>query len=213
MMKTQNNYLNAKRLKILKIAKDIIAKEGLTSNVFEKIASKYKMNISEINLLFPDGKVDLLKYSLEQLNIELQEYCQSIDLIRLPVHKRIRKILLSKIEIMNIEKKFYKKIFLNSLLPNKSVSLPSQLYKSIDQIWYLAGDTSVDFNFYTKRLILAAIYSRVVLFFFNNNNQQELEHLLDLDLKRVAKIPEFKSKIKIIKDYFPRAMKFVKNTI
>ena len=121
--------------------------------------------------------------------------------------------LLSKIEIMNNEKKFYKKIFLNSLLPNKNVSLPAQLYKSVDQIWYLAGDTSIDFNFYTKRLILAGIYTRVVLFFFNNNNQQELENLLDVNLKRVAKIPELKSKIKIIKDYFPKAMKFVKKTI
>mgnify|MGYP003308142852 CR=1 FL=1 len=51
MMKTQNNYLNAKRLNILKIAKDIIAKEGLTSNTFEKIALKHKMNISE-NLIY-----------------------------------------------------------------------------------------------------------------------------------------------------------------
>ena len=213
MTKTHNNYLNDKRLNILKLAKDIIAEEGLTFNTFETIASKHKLNISEINLLFPDGNMDLLKYSLEQLNIELQEYCQSIDLIRLPVHKRIRKILLSKIEIMNNEKKFYKKIFINSLIPNRNVSVPSQLYKSVDHIWYLAGDTSVDFNFYTKRLILAGIYSRVVLFFFNNNNQQDLEHLLDVNLQRVAKIPELKSKIKIIKDYFPKAMKLVKNTI
>ncbi len=72
--------------------------------------------------------------------------------------------------------------------------------------------TSVDFNFYTKRLILAGIYSRVVLFFFNNNNQQELEDLLDLQLKRVSKIPELKSKINIIKDYFPKILKFVKNS-
>ena len=213
MTKTQNNYLKSKRLNILKLAKDIIAKDGLTSNTFETIASKHKLNISEINLLFPDGKMDLLKYSLEQLNIELEEYCKSIDLIRLPVHKRIRKILLSKIQIMNNDKKFYKKIFLNSLLPNKNLSFPSQLYKSVDEIWYLAGDTSIDFNFYTKRLILAGIYSRVVLFFFNNNNQQDLEHILDVNLQRVAKIPELKSKIKIIKDYFPKAMKFVKNII
>ena len=212
MMKTQNKYLNNKRLKILKLAKLIIAEEGLNSNTFETIAVKHNLNINEINLLFPDGNKDLLEYSLEQLNIELQEYCKSIDLIRLPLHKRIRKILLSKIEIMNKEKNFYKKIFLNSLLPNKSVSLPKQLYKSIDQIWYLAGDTSVDFNFYTKRLILAGIYSRVVLFFFNNNNQNELENLLDLNLKRVAKIPELKSKINIVKEYLPKLMKFVKNT-
>ena len=212
MTKTQNKYLNNKRLKILKLAKLIIAEEGLNSNTFETIALKHTLNINEINLLFPDGNKDLLEYSLDQLNIELQEYCKSIDLIRLPLHKRIRKILLSKIEIMNKEKNFYKKIFLKSLLPNRTISLSKQLYKSIDQIWYLAGDTSVDFNFYTKRLILAGIYSRVVLFFFNNNNQNELENLLDLNLKRVAKIPQLKSKINIVKEYLPKFMKFVKNT-
>ena len=212
MMKTQNKYLNNKRLKILKLAKLIIAKEGLNSNTLETIAVKHNLNINEINLLFPDGNKDLLEYSLDQLNIELQEYCKSLDLIRLPLHKRIRKILLSKIEIMNKEKNFYKKIFLKSLLPNRTISLSKQLYKSIDQIWYLAGDTSVDFNFYTKRLILAGIYSRVFLFFFNNNNQNELENLLDLNLKRVAKIPQLKSKINIFKEYLPKFMKFVKNT-
>ena len=211
MMKTQNKYLNSRRLKILKLAKLIIAEEGLNLDTFQTIASKHNLNIYEINLLFPDGNKDLINYSLEQLNIDLQEYCKSIDLIRLPVHKRVRKILLSKIEIMNKEKKFYKKMFLSSLLPNKTVSLSKQLYKSIDQIWYLAGDTSVDFNFYTKRLILAGIYSRVILFFFNNNSQKELENLLDLNLKRVAKIPELKSKINIIKDYLPKVMRFVKN--
>ena len=105
-MKTQNKYLNNKRLRILKLAKPIIAKEGLNSNIFETIAVKHNLNINEINLLFPEGNKDLLKYSLEQLNIELQEYCKSIDLIRLPLHKRIRKILLSKIEIMKKEKNF-----------------------------------------------------------------------------------------------------------
>ena len=35
MMKTQNKYLNNKRLKILKLAKLIIAEEGLNSNTFE----------------------------------------------------------------------------------------------------------------------------------------------------------------------------------
>ncbi len=102
-------------------------------------------------------------------------------------------------------------MFLSSLLFNKSVSLSKQLYKNIDHIWFLAGDTSVDFNFYTKRLILAGIYSRVILFFFNNNSQKELESLLDLNLKRVAKIPELKSKINTIKNYLPKVMRLVKN--
>ena len=213
MMKTKNKYLLNKRLKILKFAKIVVAKDGLTSNTFKNISKKYDLNIDEINLLFPGGKNDFLQFVLEQLNIDLENYCKKLDLLRLPVHKRIRKILLSKIYIMDKEKKFYKKIFLNLLIPKKKFSLPIKLYKSVDQIWFIAGDTSVDFNFYTKRLILAGIYSRVIFFFFNNNNQTLLEDLLDSSLKRVSKIPKLKTKFNIFKDYLPQAIKFVKNSI
>ena len=213
MIKTKNKYLLNKRLKILKFAKIIVAEDGLTSQTLKNISKKYDLDIHEINLLFPDGKNDLLQFALEQLNIDLENYCKKLDLIRLPVHKRIRKILLSKIYIMDKEKKFYKKIFLSLLIPKKNFSLPLKLYKSVDQIWFIAGDTSVDFNFYTKRLILAGIYSRVIFFFFNNNNQKLLEDLLDSNLKRVSKIPELKTKLNILKDYFPKAVKFVKNSL
>ena len=213
MMKTKNKYLLNKRIKILKFAKIVVAKDGLTSNTFKNISKKYDINIDEINLLFPGGKNDFLQFVLEQLNIDLENYCKKLDLFRLPVHKRIRKILLSKIYIMDKEKKFYKKIFLSLLIPKKKFSLPIKLYKSVDQIWFIAGDTSVDFNFYTKRLILAGIYSRVIFFFFNNNNQTLLEDLLDSSLKRVSKIPELKTKFKIFTDYLPQAIKFVKNSI
>tara|TARA_Y100001970_G_scaffold16563_1_gene18610 strand:+ start:2929 stop:3570 length:642 start_codon:yes stop_codon:yes gene_type:complete len=213
MIKKPNKFLYNKRLKILKYAKTIIADHGLTSNTFKKISDKYDIEITEIEFLFPNGKNNLLEFILEELNKNLEEYCKKIDLIRLPVHKRIRKILLSKIYIMNKEKKFYKKIFLSLLLTNKKFSIPSYLYKSIDQIWFISGDTSVDFNFYSKRIILATIYSRVILFFFNNDNQQELENLLDKNLKRVKKIPELKSKLNIIRDNLPNIVKLVKNYI
>jgi len=78
-------------------------------------------------------------------------------------------------------------------------------------MWFIAGDSSVDFNFYSKRIILAGIYSRVIMFFFNNNDQSTLEKNLDADLKKVSKIPELKSKLNIIKNYFPNILKFVKN--
>ena len=213
MMKTKNKYLLSKRLEILKFAKIIVAEDGLTSKTLKNISTKYELDIHELNLLFPDGKNDLLQFALEQLNIDLENYCKKLDLIRLPVHKRIRKILLSKIYIMDKEKKFYKKIFLSLLIPKKNFSPPLKLYKSVDQIWFIAGDTSVDFNFYTKRLILAGIYSRVIFFFFNNNNQKLLEDLLDSNLKRVSKIPELKTKLNFLKDYFPKAVKFVKNSL
>jgi len=212
MKKSHNNYLLKKRLEVLKYAKIFISEKGLNKNSLENISKRYGLNINEIELLFPEGNIDLIKFTLEQLNKELEEYCKKIDLIRLPVHKRIKKVLLSKISLMNKNKLFYKSIFLNLLIPKKNFSLSNQLYNSVDQIWFIAGDSSTDFNFYTKRLILSGIYSRVILFFFNNNNQEELENILDESLKRVSKIPEIKSKLKIFKDYLPKIANFVKNT-
>ena len=163
----------------------------------------------------PSRKVErvlLTEDALKKLNSELEEYCKKIDLIRLPTHKRIRKVLLSKIFLMNKDKRFYRNIFLNLLIPKRYFSLPKQLYKSVDQIWFISGDSSVDFNFYTKRLILSGIYSRIMLFFFNNDDQGGLEKILDEDLKRVSKIPEIKSKLKIFKEYIPKFAKFIKNS-
>jgi len=212
MKKSHNNYLLKKRLEVLKYAKIFISEKGLNKNSLENISKRYGLNINEIELLFPEGNIDLIKFTIEQLNKELEEYCKKIDLIRLPVHKRIKKVLLSKISLMNKNKLFYRSIFLNLLIPKKNFSLSNQLYNSVDQIWFIAGDSSTDFNFYTKRLILSGIYSRVILFFFNNNNQEELENILDESLKRVSKIPEIKSKLKIFKDYLPKIANFVKNT-
>jgi len=212
MKKSQNKYLLKKRLEVLKFAKTFISEKGLTSHTIKDISNKYGLDLNKIELLFPEGNVDLVQFILEQLNNELEHYCKKIDLIRLPIHKRIRKVLLSKIYLMNKEKMFYKKIFLNLLIPKKNFSLPIQIYNSVDQIWFIAGDSSVDFNFYTKRLILSAIYSRIILFFFNNDNQQSLEDLLDENLKRVSKIPEIKSKLNVFKEYFPKIIKFVRSS-
>ena len=212
MKKSENNYLLTKRQVVLRFAKKFVSENGLTKNCLENISKKYGLNTDETDLLFPQGNIDLIKFALEQLNNDLEVYCRQIDLIRLPIHKRIREVLLSKISLMNKDKPFYRSIFLNSLIPKKNFSLSSQLYNSVDQLWFIAGDSSTDFNFYTKRLILSGIYSRVMLFFFNNNNQEELENILDESLKRVSKIPEIKSKLKIFKDFLPKIANFVKNS-
>ena len=212
MKKSQNNYLLKKRQVVLRFAKEFISENGLTKNCLENISKKYGLNNDETDLLFPQGNIDLIKFALGQLNNDLEVYCRQIDLIRLPIHKRIRKVLLSKISLMNKDKLFYRSIFLNLLIPKKNFSLSSQIYNSVDQLWFIAGDSSTDFNFYTKRLILLSIYLRVMLFFFNNNNQEELENILDESLKRVLKIPEIKSKLKIFKEYLPKIANFVKNS-
>ena len=44
------------------------------------------------------------------------------------------------------------------------------LYRTVDAMWYAAGDTSTDFNFYTKRATLAGVYSSTLLYWLNDRS-------------------------------------------
>ena len=206
-----NNLFFIKKIKILEASKKILMIRSWDEKSLSLISKKTNISANEINLLFPNAFFDLIIFSLDQINIELERKFQTYNILRFPLHLRIKKILMHKFNLMNKNKKFYNKIFFNLLLPSKNQFKLKQLYKSVDIIWYIAADNSTDFNFYTKRMILAGIYIRLMLFFFNNNDLIKLEELLDKDLKRVLKIPKLKAKFKIVKENIPNIMRVIKN--
>ena len=75
-----------------------------------------------------------------------------------------------------------------SLLGNIPASL-KELNALSDEIWYLAGDRTVDFSWYTKRASLAAIYASSELFMTTDksNNFTATEEFLERRLEDVQK--------------------------
>ena len=71
-------------------------------------------------------------------------------------------------------------------------------YKAADLMWDIAGDNATDFNFYSKRIILAKIYIRVLLYFVKDDseNYQKTLDLLDNQIEKVMQFAAFKFKVK-----------------
>ena len=71
-----------------------------------------------------------------------------------------------------------------SLLENIPASL-KELNNLSDEIWYLAGDTDVDFSWYTKRASLAAVYASSELFMTTDTSKDfaQTEEFLDRRLE------------------------------
>ena len=44
-------------------------------------------------------------------------------------------------------------------LPENVASSMGELARLVDEMWFLAGDKSVDFSWYTKRATLSAVYA------------------------------------------------------
>ena len=201
MKKIENSLSYKKKLKILIASKKIIVEHGWSENIFQKLTLQ-KISKSDLLLLFPNGYIDLLDFALKEINIILTKNINKINIINFSTSKRIKKILITRLEILNKEKAFYKKTFNHLLLPQNVKILKKNLYKSIDEMWYLAGDNSTDFNFYTKRITLAAIYSSA-LFVFYNKNIKDAEINIEKNLKRISKIPKIKERFSFIKDNIP----------
>ena len=122
----------------------------------------------------------------------------------------MKKILSIRLNILNDDKIFYKKTFNHLLLPQNSRIMKKNLYNTVDNMWYLAGDNSTDFSFYTKRLILAAIYTNALFVLFNKD-LEEANQNIDNNLERISKIPKIKNRFSFIKDNLPVFLKGILN--
>lgn len=76
-----------------------------------------------------------------------------------------------------------------SLLENIPSSL-KELNALSDEIWYLAGDTAVDFSWYTKRASLSAVYASSELFMTTDTSKDfaMTEEFLDRRLEGAQKL-------------------------
>lgn len=69
-------------------------------------------------------------------------------------------------------------------------------YRTVDAIWYAAGDTATDFNFYTKRGLLTGIYAATVLYWLSDKSdgQADTWAFLERRIDEIMAIPKIKSR-------------------
>ncbi len=139
--------------------------------------------------------------------MRIHELSKKINLIRLRIHERIRELIIIRLKIMSQNKKIISKTFLFLLLPHNYKISFKILSKTVDEIWFLSGDNSTDFNFYSKRAILASVYSSVMIHFINNQDLEKTIIFLDKQLKKVSKIPKLKNRINDIVSFLPKIYK------
>jgi len=80
-------------------------------------------------------------------------------------------------------------------LPQHSIDGMQSVYRSVDAIWRAVGDTSADFNFYTKRALLAGVYASTMLHWFADSSEgaSDTWAFLDRRIGEVMQIEKFKA--------------------
>merc|ERR1712127_340224 len=100
---------------------------------------------------------------------------------------------------------------------NPSYALQSieNLLRLCDEIWYQLGDNSVDFNWYSKRLILAAIYKSTEFFMLQDKSENYIDTIKFLDnrLKDHGEFHKLKGQLNNVENAVTGTLSVLKNVL
>ena len=184
----------------LKLLRNISSFSNLGDAVFETF-KQMKINEKEFEKLqkelLPMGIKTLMLEINEILNIKLQKEKKPLNFSKFRINEKIKYFVLKRLELFDqiVDKKKFLK---NTLRPSYFINSNKILYKISDEIWFLSGDKSTDYNFYTKRLILMKIYALTFTFFVfdNSTNLEDTKRFLEKQIGLVLKFGKIKQTIK-----------------
>ena len=184
-------YKNFKKIDFDNIDQDIFLKKIGDLNFFDKQELLIKIS----RLLFDD----LDKKFLSEVKSKINKIAKTNEKISFLLNKRF--------QIEKKNKDLIKKIFIHLIKNNNSNKVLTYIYSVSDIMWKYANDRSVDFNYYTKRLILSSVYLKILIlsFYKDNLTQNNLNKEISKSLEHVKLISQFKIKLdffKNLKEFF-----------
>jgi ubiquinone biosynthesis protein COQ9 len=184
-------YKNFKKIDFDNIDQDIIFKKIGDLDFFDK-----KELLLKISSLFFE---DLDQRFLNEVKSKVDKITKTNEKISFLLNKRL--------QIEKKNKDLIKKFFIHLIKDNNSSKVLTYIYSVSDIMWKYANDRSVDFNYYTKRLILSSVYLKILIlsFYKDNMTQKDLNEEISKSLEHVKLISQFKIKLdffKNLKEFF-----------
>ena len=167
-----------------------------TFNDFSIKSVLKKNSISEEDFYnyFPNKTKSLCNFFLSNLQLRLEKKIKNKIKNEKSISKRVNFILYELISLLN-EDKAISLYFLN-YISRKSTYLKKISIKFSDRVWRLLKDKSVDFNYYTKRLILSQILINSILYWRGSNDLNKTQIFIEKQIFLLGKFGYYKSNFK-----------------
>ena len=186
------------RKKLLSNALQLVPFDGWNRDLLKHASVNAGYHCSMAEIIFPGGVCDLFQYYIAQIDQEMLDKYHAVISDNMKTHHRIRLCLISRLEILVTNKPLLSRSLAFLALPMHYALATRILASTVDLIWYEAGcDQSTDWNYYTKRIMLAAIYSSTILYFANDNSEdfKDTIDFLDKRLENSRNIGQIKRKL------------------
>ena len=198
---------------VLDAALSDAAFDGITAAVLTKAGARAGVAADELARLFPDGPLSLLEFYSTWADAQMEAKLAATDLKAMKIRQRIAAAVKARLSVLAPHKEAARRAAALLSLPMHAALGAKLVYRTVDAMWRAAGDTSTDFNFYTKRGILAGVYGSTAMRWFNDTGEDEkaTDEFLAARIENVMQFEKFKAKAKEALSNFPAFTNFTKS--
>ncbi|PCJ61455.1 MAG: COQ9 family protein [Rhodospirillaceae bacterium] len=146
----------------------------------------------------PKGVADLFDCFSVILNRRMEVALEGHDLESLRIRDRIALAVRLRLEQNTPYREASRRAAGYLMLPQNAGVAARATWRTVDAIWRAIGDRSTDFNFYSKRSLLAGVYVSTFFYWLNDDSEGFADswEFLDRRIANVLKIPKLRGEVK-----------------
>lgn len=149
--------------------------DGWSPAALRAAASDLGLGTEEAERAFPGGALDLIGYHSVRADRQMSEAVGRLDLEKLSLRRRVIAAIRARLE-QNAPVREAVRAALGVLSQPRNLPVAlALLYRTVDAVWWSAGDTATNFSFYTKRATLAGVYMATLLVWLNDRSEGSTE--------------------------------------
>ncbi|MDA0656103.1 MAG: COQ9 family protein [Proteobacteria bacterium] len=198
------------RDRLVKASLTHIPFDGWTMAALRRGGKDAGLSEGDVARAFPTGALDAIEHHSRLADTKMLETLAAMDVMALRVPARITTAVRIRLEQNAPHREAVRRALATLALPFNVPTGTRCLYRTMDAIWHAAGDTATDWNFYSKRALLAGVYSTTLLYWLDDRSEglQESWAFLDRRMEDIARIPKLTGGLRQLAERIPGPRQF-----
>lgn len=162
-------------------------------------------------LAYKGGAIKMIDGWINSIDMEVAHRLPPETLNAMKIRQRITALLATRLDIMAPDREALRRAMGVMAMPQNLVAAAKIGWRTADRNWRLAGDIATDFNHYTKRMTLSAVYGSLLVVFVNDDSEgfADSRAFLDRRIENVMQFEKAKAQAKSRSEYVPSLSRFI----
>lgn len=168
--KTEEEHLAEARERLLDAALPHVPFDGWSDSTLKGAISDSGVDAGLARLAFPRGGIDMALAFHRRGDRALAAEIAGTDIRAMRIRDRVAHCVRRRIELVADHREAVRRGAALLALPIYAPEGARAIWETADTIWTLCGDDATDYNWYTKRMILASVYSATLLYWLGDTS-------------------------------------------